>query len=125
MCAYINESEPFGARFLISFSVRLISLCSNDYFFFRSYFARSAQTIIASNKDLSETKTALRKENTTLFGRGVGMDEAVKSITDQLDCKCTEEDEFDDVENQSKDEPFHIVHGLHDLVVVRHRRIEC
>jgi hypothetical protein len=70
-------------------------------------------------------KTALRKENTTLFGRGVGRDEAVKSITDQLDCKCTEEDEFDDVENQSKDESFHIVHGLHDLVVVRHRRIEC
>ena len=104
MCAYINESEPFGARFLFPFF----------FFFFRS-----------SNKDLSETKTALRKENTTLCGRGVGRDEEVESITDQLDCKCTEEDEFDDVENQSKDESFHIVHGLHDLVVVRHRRIEC
>jgi hypothetical protein len=73
----------------------------------------------------SETSTLLRKENTTLFRRGVGRDEAVKSITDQLDCKCTEEDEFDDVENQSKDESFQIVHRLHDLVVVRHRRIEC
>ena len=57
-----------------------------------------------------------------LCGRGVGRDEAVKSITDQLDCKCTEEDEFDDVEDQPKDEFFHIVHGLHDLVVVRHRQ---
>lgn len=57
-------------------------------------------------------------------GRGVGRDEAVKSITDQLDCKCTEKDNLDDVENQSKDESFHIVHGLHDLVVVRHRQEE-
>lgn len=59
LCAFLGKIS-FGARFLISFSVRLISLCSNDYFFFRSF-----------NKDLSETKTALRKENTTLFGRGV------------------------------------------------------
>ena len=75
--------------------------------------------------DVNEVNTLLLKKNTTLRGRGVGRDEAVKSITDQLDCKCTEEDEFDDVENQSKDESFQIVHGLHDLVVVRHRRIEC
>lgn len=73
----------------------------------------------------AKRNTLLRKKNTTLFGRGVGRDEAVKSITDQLDCKRTEEDEFDDVEDQPKDESFHIVHGLHDLVVVRHRRIEC
>lgn len=73
----------------------------------------------------SEVNTLLRKKNTTLCERGVGRDEAVKSITDQFDCKRTEEDEFDDVENQPKDESFHIVHGLHDLVVVRHRRIEC
>ena len=71
---------------------------------------------------VNEVNTLLLKKNTTLCGRGVGRDEAVKSITDQLDCKCTEEYEFDDVENQSKDESFHIVHGLHDLVVVRHRR---
>ncbi len=76
-------------------------------------------------KTVSRANTLLLKKNTTLCGRGVGRDEAVKSITDQLDCKCTEEDEFDDVENQSKDESFHIVHGLHNLVVVRHRRIEC
>ena len=58
------------------------------------------------NKDLSETKTALRKENTTLFGRGVGRDEAVKSITDQLDCKCTEEDEFDISKIKPRMSPF-------------------
>ena len=91
-----------------------ICILMDGYIFFRS-----------SNKDLSETKTALRKENTTLFGRGVGRDEAVKSITDQLDCKCTEEDEFDNIKNQTEDEPFRVVNGLHDLVVVRHRRIEC
>ena len=45
----------------------------------------------------------------------------MKSITDQLDCKCTEKDDLDDVEDESKDESFHIVHGLHDLVVVRHK----
>jgi len=44
VCAYINESEPFGARFLFPFF----------FFFFRS-----------SNKDLSETKTALRKKKNT------------------------------------------------------------
>ena len=45
----------------------------------------------------------------------------VESITDQFNCESTEENEFDNINNQTEDESFRIVYGLHNLVIVIHK----
>lgn len=45
-------------------------------------------------------------------------------VTYQFNCESTEEDEFDNIKNQTEDEPFRVGDGLHDFVVVRHRQEE-
>ena len=41
-------------------------------------------------------------------------------VTNQFNRQGTKEDELYDIPEQSEDEPFRVVNGLHDLIIVIH-----
>ena len=41
-------------------------------------------------------------------------------VTNQFYCQGTEEDKLNDVPDQSENEPFRVVNGFHDFIVVVH-----
>lgn len=50
----------------------------------------------------------------------VGKLEQNSLIAYQFYSQCAKEDKLNDVPNQSEDEPFSIINGLHDFIVVVH-----